>query len=57
MTVTQFYNLLTLEGVIDGGAGIWPAVIRKENNKKESFLSGSSIMSFTPYTADMSLNP
>ncbi len=39
-----------------GGAGIWPAGSSEGLQYERNFLSGSSAKSFTPDTADMSLN-
>jgi hypothetical protein len=37
--------------------GFGRPVVQKDNNMNENFLSGNSAKSFTPDTADMSLNP
>ncbi len=37
--------------------GFGRPVAQKGHNRNEKFLSGSSAKSFTPDTADMSLNP
>jgi len=51
-------QLLTLRGKrFGGGGGIWPARDPKGAQYERNFLSGSSAKSFTPDTADMSLNP
>jgi len=42
--------------MIGGGAGIWPACDPKGAQYERKFFSGSSARSFTPDTADMSLN-
>jgi hypothetical protein len=49
-------GLKTIEELV-AVQGFGRPVVQKDYNMIENFLSGSSIESFTPDTADMSLNP
>ena len=53
----QGLNVRRRIGGLAAVQGFGRPVVQKDYNMNENFLSGSSAKSFTPDTADMSLNP